>query len=464
MLLHDDASIEFHGHAIVDNNTDEDWRDFVIAVVMGQPISFTNDLADSKTPRRSHVNVVQESAVGAIEIEETEMAFDRVREPEPLYQASYESPPEQAQPFRKNLMKTASVTRRVGSAAVQEAGITETGDFCIFESANPVSIAAHRSAIIPVFATTLAETRPVLHYQTDNHAERPFRALRFKNTTTHSLGRGICTVYDGTTYAGSCILPATKPGGDSLLPHALETAVKVVAKLHEIKSQRNRIRVSEGVVYESYHKTATTEYHIRSSRNEPFQFLLDHDNRLRESKTDVQLNRDNEIPVSLETEDLKNGRRVVFDLRANDRLELCIVQSTVTQSRTRLTGNNADEGKSKIGWLHENLIESNTSLADDPAIRNCIAIQKQIDETDQRILQTTAEIERLGNRQQRLRENIKTGGVAQQTVRWQADLGNAEDQIVQLEEEQLPRLNAELKEAHHRLFEALRNLVLEWNE
>lgn len=66
IILLDDNKIEFHGHAIVDNNTDEDWNDFVIAVVMGQPITFSSDLADSKTPHRSHVNIVQNSALGVV--------------------------------------------------------------------------------------------------------------------------------------------------------------------------------------------------------------------------------------------------------------------------------------------------------------------------------------------------------------------------------------------------------------
>ena len=222
ILLNQDGPIEFHGHAIVDNNTDEDWKDFVISVVMGQPISFTTDLAHSKTPGRSHVNIVQDSAYGAIEVENSIAELD-------ADMMMIDGMAAASAPARRSKKKATAAFRMAGgqleqrteSASIEEAEIADTGDFCIFQSASPVSIEANHSAIIPVFATTLDESKPVLHFKTENHPDRPFRALRFKNTTEHSLGRGVCTIYDQTTYAGNCILPATKPGADALLPLSL---------------------------------------------------------------------------------------------------------------------------------------------------------------------------------------------------------------------------------------------------
>jgi hypothetical protein len=465
VLIHEDRPIEFHGHAIVDNNTDEDWKDFVIAVVMGQPITFTTDLADSKTPSRSHVNIVQESAIGAVEVEEAVMSADyAVDHFSHAFDSSAEEPQAQMKSAGAASMKKRSSMQRFGSPAeVDEAEITETGDFCIFESANPVSIAAHRSAVIPVFATTLDETKPVLHFKTENHSERPFRALRFKNTTTHSLGRGVCTVYDGTTFAGSCILPATKPGAESLLPHALETAVKVDAREQSQKSRRVGIRVSEGFAYNSTHNTATTQYYIHNSRNESFQFLLDHDNRLRESKIEVSILREDESHSTLKTEELKNGRRADFELRANDHVCVEIVETSVSQSRISLTGGTAASDKFRVPWLIDNIVNSNTSLSGDPSVLKCIKLQKQLDELIEDTVRVKTEIERLAERQNRLRENIKTGSADQQTARWQSNLAKAEDEIVQLED-QLPELRSKQKSARNELFKSLKGLALEWKQ
>ena len=69
LLKTENDSFALQGHAIVDNNTEEDWKDFEIAVVMGQPVTFSTDLATRKIPDRQHVDIVQQSAIGSIEID-----------------------------------------------------------------------------------------------------------------------------------------------------------------------------------------------------------------------------------------------------------------------------------------------------------------------------------------------------------------------------------------------------------
>ena len=115
----------------------------------------------------------------------------------------------------------------------------------------------------------------------------------------------------------------------------------------------------------------------------------------------------------------------------------------MTQSRVALTKSEYDKGDLQVGWLHENLISVNASLLDDPAVLKCIELQKRLDEnlTSQRAAEQ--EIERLTNRQERLRKNIKTGSSDQQNLRWLTDLGQAEDGIVALEDSKLPELKSE---------------------
>ena len=465
VLVDSNGQIEFHGHAFVDNNTDEDWNDFVISVVMGQPITFTTDLADSKTPARSHVNIVQGSALGAVEIEESLDAV-LLEDSEPVMYAAGGSASEPPRRMRKAMKRMAAPAPRKESAVVDQAEVAESGDFCIFESANPVSIAAHRSAVIPVFATELDQSKPVLHFATENHAERPFRALKFRNTTTHSLGRGVCTVYDGTTYAGSCILPATKPDADALLPHALETAVKVRCKSLKTKIRKIGLQINDGIGYESRHQTAVTEYHIQSSRDAAFQFLLDHSSRIKHGKVAVQIERAGVDPVEVtsDVEELKTGRRLGFSLEAKDRLVVRFTETTVAKSSVALTRPSYDDADFRVVWLYDNLLSANASLIEDPAVSRCLELQKTLDENQLKQSQAQKEIERLTKRQERLRKNIKTGSADQQNARWMADLGQAEDSIVELEETALPKLRAEHEEIRRQLFDALKSLAIEWQE
>src|SRR5690606_32300489 len=114
-----------------------------------------------------------------------------------------------------------------GTATVETAPIREVGDFAVFHAQTPVSIGAHRSALVPIFQVALEQSRSVLYYKASDWSSRGYRAIEFTNTTPHSLGRGVCSVYADNTFLGSCVLPATSPGGDALLVHALDTGVRI---------------------------------------------------------------------------------------------------------------------------------------------------------------------------------------------------------------------------------------------
>jgi hypothetical protein len=317
--------------------------------------------------------------------------------------------------------------------------------------------------VIPVFATTIEQSKPVLHFKTENHPERPFRALRFVNSTSHSLGRGVCTVYEGTTYAGSCIIPATQPDGDALLPHALETAVRVRPTPATIQTRRIGIRISDGIAYESHHNLAKTEYLIHSDRDESFQFMIDHTLRLAESNVEIHLIRDGADPVLLESQKLKQGNRIEFELKANDIISAHVVETKVSVSRISLATKSRD-GAFNTHWLFDNFAESNSPLSDDPAVSTCIEISLALDSKEKEIIEVEQKIKLLTHRQTRLRENIKTGAADHQTAKWQSDLADAENRIVSLEEEQLPEIREMIKDLRLQLFEALKGLALEWKE
>lgn len=42
-----EGKYELEGLALVDNNTDEDWNDFILSVVTGRPITFETDIGES---------------------------------------------------------------------------------------------------------------------------------------------------------------------------------------------------------------------------------------------------------------------------------------------------------------------------------------------------------------------------------------------------------------------------------
>ena len=104
----------------------------------------------------------------------------------------------------------------------------------------------------------------------------------------------------------------------------------------------------------------------------------------------------------------------------------------------------------------------NGPLADDPNIRHCLEIQERWDAKNGEIRQATEQMERLTQRQDRLRKNIDVAGNDEQSNRWRADLGRAEDQLVQLEEQTIPALQKEAEAIEAELWQAVRSLSAEW--
>lgn len=345
-------------------------------------------------------------------------------------------------------------------AAFDAAEVTETGDFCVYEASTPVSIDSGRSAVLPVFSAALGNSRSVLHYQEKNHATRPYRAVQFVNETDHSLGRGVCTVFEGGVYGGSCILPATKPGDESLLPHALETGVLVRVDRSPMRRRETGLRLSQGVVHRQFHARHELHYRIVSSRDDSNHLVLDHAHTLNQPKltAEVALAGEPAQPLDL-GETLADGVRLRVEIPPRAKLTVHVVETTVLQSEVTIAG----DQKTNMSWVVQNLIRSNGPLADNPTLQACLEMRHELDAKGREIETAEQELTRLEARQERLRQNVAAGGNAQQSAKWLADLASAEDRIVALTEQRLPELQAQQQRLEEKLYETLRQLDVEWD-
>ncbi len=456
----DDARYELQGFAVVTNDTDEDWKDVLVSVVTGEPITFSTDIAETKVPRRKHVDVVRNAAIGNVEVEE---AYDFAEASDGMAPAAavFDAADGDAEVVRMGALSSVrkfdpGLQARVARA--QSAKATEVGDFSVFESSTPVTIAARRSAVIPMFLVTLDESKTVLHYRHVNHAERPFRAVDFTNRTEHSLGRGVCTVYQQGVYAGSCVMPALKPGADRLLPHALETGVRVHWKQEAGERTLVTVRISDGVVRSGEHEVGSTVYRVRSHRDEPYRFVLDHDRRYPDDVSTATITRndaDDELEATSTRED---GPRYEFTLQPREEVEIEVVDSRVRRSTVNLV---RDSGHN-VGWLSEFLVEKDGPLADHEGVLRCIAVKSRLDEKRQEVDEARQRIDRLAARQERLRENVKAAGDGEQAAQWRSDLADAETELTELEETTIPALETEAKVIDRELRTALESLSAEW--
>ncbi len=449
-----DMPAKLQGLAIVDNNTDEDWNNFRVCVVTGEPITFSTDLADTKTPERKHVNLVRDKAIGAVEVEEAAYIMEEAGSPMP----------DMAKAAMMEKVRSSRTERRYSSAQMETAEVHEVGEYSLFESQSLVTIPARRSVIIPIFNQQIAEAKTVLHFKHENHPERPFRSVDFKNETDFSLGRGVCTIYEEATYSGSCIIPDMKPSQDRLLPHALETGVAVRREEANMHSKVISLHFSKGFCYTSTRQQCETIYHIKNNRNEQYQLILDHTFHLKEPKIVASVEEEQEkTPVSLK-QVLAEAGRFSLTIMPKTELTLSIAEQAVDSSSINILPTYGHHSEIRIDWLEQNIVQSDGPLASDKNIQNCLKIHQNIVKIQQKIEMAESDASRLKERQDRIRKNIKAGGNDELTSSWRNDLDKIEKTIEQIEETEIPTLTAKQDQANAKLTNAIKMLAVEWIE
>jgi len=453
-LREGENSWRLQGLAIVDNNTDEDWNDFRVAVVTGDPITFETDLAEAKTPKRSRINVVQDKAIGAVEVEA------------PIMMAAMAAPASGRKMRKRAMSRSAPMADAefdemaidfTETAMASDTTQSEVGDFSIFESNEPVSIGAGRSAVIPMFETDFAGAEFVLYYKEADHPERPFRALRFTNEAGHALGRGVCTVFQTGVYAGSCVMPNTKPSEQRLLPHALETGVKVLKEPGQTRESLTRLVFSEGVCKTTQRSVTTTDYIVRSSRSDGYDLLIDYPRRSKGSKVHAEIIRGDSSEAATDPEKITFALRYQLPLSANETVTLRVIEHEVRSSRIDLARD------LNTHWLRRNIFAADGPLEANAAIATCLEIQGEIDSLSTKIDKLKTLREALEQRQERLRKNIQVGGHDQQSTRWRAELGTAEERITAIDEQEIPQLEKQISEQQEKLRAALKAIDAEWS-
>ena len=464
-LRETDEGYELQGFAIVDNNTDESWRDFYVAVVQGDPITFSTDLAESKSPRRRHVNVVRESALGAVEAEESVDSMlcdfddgddDAAPAAMPMMSGAMSAPPFGA--------RRSEVRMSPPSASAPAVETTQIGDFAIYESVEPVTIEANRSAAIPVLQVRLSETKTVLYHPPGNEHRQLYRAVRFKNETPQPLGRGVCTIFQGGTYAGNCVLPATPAAGTAMLVHALESGIVVHVDRQPLTTQQTGLSLSQGVVLITERRTVETSYWLNNRKAEAFDVIIDHQWRLADSTSEVTAalkQGKRESPIAT-TERLSNGNRLSFALAADAPVQVVVRETRIDSSRVLLVETQRGTKYLPMSWFEQQFGNPSCPIQQHAGIRQCLEIQKSLAEKQAEITKAASKVEQLSKRQERLRKNIGSGGQDEQTAQWRYELGQEESRLNALEEQTLPQLRREEEAIVKELEDALMALSVEW--
>jgi hypothetical protein len=299
------------GWAIVENPTDEDWKDSRMALVSGRPISFQMDLY---TPLFVPRPLVEPELFASLR----PVAYSgNLHGPQSgaglaitTNQVSSGSPPGAGFPGggpgrgfpggggfggkssgRPGILagqptinapelafsKTydfAEVNGKLdlGQGVRSVASASKLGDSFQYVIDKPVSLPRQKSAMLPIVNKEVDGTR-VSIYNEHTQAKFPLLGLRLKNTSGLHLMQGPITVFEGNNYAGDARILDLQPKEERLISYAVDLGTEINPVYANDNGHYVTIKAVKGIV-ETTNKIRETKTYTIKNRNDTERVVL----------------------------------------------------------------------------------------------------------------------------------------------------------------------------------------------
>jgi len=257
LVLDEDKAPYLQGWAIVENQTPQDWRNVKLSLVSGRPISFTMDLYQ---PLYNPRPLVQPELYANLKPQTYGDAMDELKPMAPASPARSDMKKERllgkmAQGFasgRANAPAASSVAAEMEMGSLEEgvaplAMAEDKGELFEYRIDQPITLAKHTSALLPIIGQTLQGQKVSLYNQNVN-AKHPLNGYRLKNTSALHLMQGPITLFDSGSYAGDARIEDLPPGQDRLISYALDLKTEVEPKLEGGTQELATVSLKKGTM------------------------------------------------------------------------------------------------------------------------------------------------------------------------------------------------------------------------
>ena len=279
------------GWAIVENTTDQDWKDVRMSLVSGRPISFRMDLYQPLYVPRPEVR--QELYASLLpqqygqDLAKRDREFAAAGERQGRIQLAR---PEQAAPGLRGAAaayapaessvvgdeKALSLDMAANAGSIQSVAQGATlGELFRYEIAKPVSIARQRSAMLPIVSEQI-EAEKVSIYDDRVLAKHPLAGLRLVNSTKLNLMQGPVTVYDGDVYAGDARVEDLAPGSERLVSYAVDLDVEVAPRTEPRPEEIVSVKLAKGTLVVTRKLARRKIFEIKNSGADAVKLLVEH--------------------------------------------------------------------------------------------------------------------------------------------------------------------------------------------
>ncbi len=294
-----DGKPMLQGWAVVDNASEEDWKDVRMALVSGRPISFQMDLYQPLYVPRP---LVEPELFASLRPPTYQGAMDKPAEqpgrkmaggmagfgagagapaaPAPLAKEAEkadamrrlsESRQEYAAALGGRLRADMNLAQGVASSAT--AG--QLGDFFQYVIDHPVSLPRQKSAMLPIVQKEVEAAR-VSIYNQGVQAKHPLLGLRFKNTTGMHLMQGPITVFEGSSYAGDSRILDITPKDERLISYAIDLGTEVEPVAKRQPDRLIKVKVNKGILYQTTKVREEKTYNLKNRSEHDRTVLIEH--------------------------------------------------------------------------------------------------------------------------------------------------------------------------------------------
>ncbi len=280
------------GWAVVENATDEDWKDVRMALVSGRPISFQMDLyTPLYVPRPTVVPELfaslrpvtyngdlyeRERIISVAPADDSFINTGKVEGKHPRSKIDLSVVAQDADAFGGDVQKALKEKMDLsGTGVTPSATATKLGDFFQYAIDKPVTLPRQKSALLPIVNKDVEGTR-VSIYNERTQAKFPLLGLKFKNTSGLHLMQGPITVFEGSSYAGDARILDVEPNEERLISYAVDLGTEVNPVPSSNNGRYTIIRYNQGLLYTATKDRETKTYTIVNRNDQERVVLIEH--------------------------------------------------------------------------------------------------------------------------------------------------------------------------------------------
>ena len=424
------------GWAIVENPTDEDWKDVRMALVSGRPISFRMDLyqplyvprpvvepelfASLRPPTyNGDLNGKGEMNRVKMQIEDANKVQKSAEEKFKRMANGVATPTDIAQTagtvaaiVQLDLAQSLNLGNSVGPAATA----AKLGDFFQYAIDKPVTLPRQKSAMLPIVAKGVEGSR-VSIYNESTQAKFPLLGIKLKNTSGLHLMQGPITVFEGSNYAGDSRILDLQPNEERLISYAIDLGTEVNPVPSPANGRLVSVKAVKGIIATSTRFRESKTYTIKNRNDVERVVLVEHPVR-----NEFKL-----IETDKPAETASDFYRFQVKVAPGKTETLTVTEERISAETLAITNLNDDTIRHFIG-------QTVVSPKVKDGLRNAMKLRRELSKTQQEIAELERQLKVIVDDQVRLRANLKEMPATAQA--YKRYLKKFDDQETQIEDYQ----------------------------